>query len=394
MSRCQTVQAGLVSICRSAAVAAILTATSIVGAAPGQSYYVVQELPPLSGGSTSRALGLNEFGDVVGVSNAPAGLHRGVLWRDGQVIQIAGSSNSGDSSATAINDAGVAVGLDGVFGSNAYTWQDGVGIPLETFIDCCSEALDINEDGLVVGYAAVGGFGNYQAAKWENGEVHSFGFYGRARAVNELDQIVGTQYITWAGGFLAEGDVITPLGTLGGNTSEAFDINNQAQIVGRSNTADGESHPFLWQDGAMTSLGTLPGTDTGTAFAINNQGVAVGETFLYDIFDFRATLWQPGELPIDLNNYVVTDEDWLLEAAHDINDAGQIVGEGRYNGQRRAFLLTPMSTLGDLDGDGDVDQADLGILLASYGKDAGGDLDGDGDTDQADLGILLANYGS
>lgn len=48
---------------------------------------------------------------------------------------------------------------------------------------------------------------------------------------------------------------------------------------------------------------------------------------------------------------------------------------------------------GDLDGDGDVDLADLGILLASYGSDAGGDLDGDGDTDLADLGILLANYG-
>ncbi|MFG0251687.1 MAG: FG-GAP repeat domain-containing protein [Phycisphaerales bacterium JB038] len=48
---------------------------------------------------------------------------------------------------------------------------------------------------------------------------------------------------------------------------------------------------------------------------------------------------------------------------------------------------------GDLDGDGDVDQADLGILLASYGKDAGGDIDGDGDTDQADLGALLGNYG-
>ncbi len=48
---------------------------------------------------------------------------------------------------------------------------------------------------------------------------------------------------------------------------------------------------------------------------------------------------------------------------------------------------------GDLDGDGDTDQSDLGILLASYGVDGGGDLDGDGDTDQSDLGILLADYG-
>jgi hypothetical protein len=49
---------------------------------------------------------------------------------------------------------------------------------------------------------------------------------------------------------------------------------------------------------------------------------------------------------------------------------------------------------GDLDGDGDVDQADLATLLAAFGLNAGGDLDGDGDTDQADLAILLANFGT
>jgi hypothetical protein len=48
---------------------------------------------------------------------------------------------------------------------------------------------------------------------------------------------------------------------------------------------------------------------------------------------------------------------------------------------------------GDLNADGCVDQADLGILLASFGVDAGGDLDNDDDTDQADLGILLAHWG-
>jgi FG-GAP-like repeat len=49
---------------------------------------------------------------------------------------------------------------------------------------------------------------------------------------------------------------------------------------------------------------------------------------------------------------------------------------------------------GDLDGDGDVDQADLGILLSCYNTSDCGDIDGDGDTDQADLGTLLANYGT
>ncbi|MCK4872829.1 MAG: hypothetical protein KAS72_08905 [Phycisphaerales bacterium] len=40
-----------------------------------------------------------------------------------------------------------------------------------------------------------------------------------------------------------------------------------------------------------------------------------------------------------------------------------------------------------------VDQYDLGILLAWYGRDRWGDIDGDGDTDAEDLGILLGYYG-
>jgi hypothetical protein len=47
----------------------------------------------------------------------------------------------------------------------------------------------------------------------------------------------------------------------------------------------------------------------------------------------------------------------------------------------------------DLDCDGDTDQSDLGILLATYGVNGNGDLDGDCDTDQFDLGILLSNFG-
>jgi hypothetical protein len=48
----------------------------------------------------------------------------------------------------------------------------------------------------------------------------------------------------------------------------------------------------------------------------------------------------------------------------------------------------------DLSADGQVDQSDLGIMLAWYQLGDGGDLDGDGDTDQADLGILLSEYGN
>jgi len=53
---------------------------------------------------------------------------------------------------------------------------------------------------------------------------------------------------------------------------------------------------------------------------------------------------------------------------------------------------------GDLDGDRDTDQSDLGILLADWGCDdpvngCAGDLNGDDKTNQQDLGILLADWG-
>jgi hypothetical protein len=56
--------------------------------------------------------------------------------------------------------------------------------------------------------------------------------------------------------------------------------------------------------------------------------------------------------------------------------------------------------IGDVDGDGETGQGDLGLLLASYELppgdplfDARADLDGDGDVDQQDLALLLSDYG-
>lgn len=54
---------------------------------------------------------------------------------------------------------------------------------------------------------------------------------------------------------------------------------------------------------------------------------------------------------------------------------------------------------GDLDGDDDIDLADLARLLAQYGETSGmtyedGDLDEDGDVDLTDLAALLAAYGT
>jgi hypothetical protein len=60
------------------------------------------------------------------------------------------------------------------------------------------------------------------------------------------------------------------------------------------------------------------------------------------------------------------------------------------------FDRDPSGPVGDLNGDGVVDGADLGILLSNWGPCDGcpADLNGDGVVDGADLGILLSNWGS
>jgi len=54
----------------------------------------------------------------------------------------------------------------------------------------------------------------------------------------------------------------------------------------------------------------------------------------------------------------------------------------------------PQPCPGDMDGDRDVDQSDLGILLSLWGATDRCDLDCDGDIDEADLGILLGHWGA
>ena len=68
--------------------------------------------------------------------------------------------------------------------------------------------------------------------------------------------------------------VLTDLGDTVGTNSYAQGINNQGQVVGYWNAADG-MHAFLYEVGRLTDLGSLGGTNN-YALSINNAGQVVG----------------------------------------------------------------------------------------------------------------------
>jgi hypothetical protein len=107
----------------------------------------------------------------------------------------------------------------------------------------------------------------------------------------------------------------------------------------------------------------------------------------------------------------------LLDATGGVLDPNSVVPDGvglydfHYDAARDSLLILDFAARsllefnvgvpcpGDLDGDNDVDLADLAQLLGHYGTTSGaayedGDLDGDGDVDLSDLAALLGVYGT
>jgi probable HAF family extracellular repeat protein len=53
-------------------------------------------------------------------------------------------------------------------------------------------------------------------------------------------------------------------------------------------------------------------------------------------------MWRNGQI-FNLNNLLQPNSGWQLRSATGINNNGQIVGIGDFNGQRKGFLLTPVT---------------------------------------------------
>ena len=78
----------------------------------------------------------------------------------------------------------------------------------------------------------------------------------------------------------AQSYVVTDLGTLGGNASYGFGVNDNGVIVGNSNvkTTTTDYQAFSYSSGSIKNLGTLGSGVNSEAFAVNNSGVVVGDS--------------------------------------------------------------------------------------------------------------------
>jgi hypothetical protein len=113
--------------------------------------------------------------------------------------------------------------------------------------------------------------------------------------------------------------------------SAASAINAFGWSVGFSKVAFGYDAVLWSPSGKATVLGS------GRAVAINDFGWSVGNSYTASGSD--AVLWSPSGEATDLG--AVLGPAWSDTAAVGLNDLGDILGNGTYNGGYYGFLLTP-----------------------------------------------------
>jgi probable HAF family extracellular repeat protein len=145
--------------------------------------------------------------------------------------------------------------------------------------------------------------------------------------VNSSFQIVGESEISSAGyvhGFLYSGGVMTDIGTFpGGSNSYAFGISESGKVVGTSDNGSAY-HAFVYSGGVMTDLGTLGGVNS-RAYAINDTSGIVGDSHIAG-YATRAFLYKNGTM-----TNLGTLNGSSYSTANDINSAGEIVGLSTYS---------------------------------------------------------------
>lgn len=179
---------------------------------------------------------------VVARLQTTGGKQRTALWSDGHAIFFGALDDGRICYGQAINHHDQIVGQ--VFDTNSHSrpflWHQGNFVDLGTLGGTRASATQINDQGMITGWALPPDAKLRQA-----------------------------QAFVWT-----EANGMQSLGTLGGATSRAYDINNAGQIVGYSRRKDGSLCGFLWERGTMRDLNaavTESGWRLTSATAINDR---------------------------------------------------------------------------------------------------------------------------
>jgi probable HAF family extracellular repeat protein len=229
---------------------------------------------PTLGGTNGFATGTNDLAQTVGWAEntvhdptciSPQVLQfKPVVWGPlpGQIHALALPDGDTSGAATAINDRGEIVGISGTCGfaiggptgKHAVLWRNGEPTVLvnPNGAPYWNTPMMINERGDVVGFAGAPG----------------------DAAGNFTPPFMWTRAAGWVFLPLLAGDI----------AGAATSINASRQVVGYSNDADGNLHPWIYENGVVTNLNALIEPGSGLAgpiallFDINDEGVITGST--------------------------------------------------------------------------------------------------------------------
>lgn len=326
-------------------------------------------IPRLGLGPSAQFYSVNDNGDAVG-QEAPldsSGTAQAIMWNQASgITDIASDTSAARIFPLGINDSGmvagyVSIGTDDTY--QAFVWTASTGlVDLGTLGGVSSRASAINNTGEIVGTSQVSS-GDWHAFYWTPSsgmvDIGTLDGYSSSEALglNNDGEIVGDSSspsgITRAFAWTSAGGIIN-LGAISPSSAQsvADSVNDSGQIIGSSLTSttnafgnpDGDLVYWASSSSPLTDLG-LPGDPYSNGFVtpyrINNNGEVVGQILLdtcSDPFSCHDNAngaipfyWSAAtgglELPSLPNSPAFAEN----SAAADINNEGEIVGEGMFS---------------------------------------------------------------
>jgi len=219
---------------------------------------IVSDLGALPGTNQSAATGINSSGQIVGYSwvTGTTNMTQGWIWQNGVMTPLGLLPGGTFVIPTAINDGGTVVGWgDSNLGTVSWTWQNGTMTPVPDPVSGAMAALAINSAGLLAGYAVnlngefaflftPGAPAVFRALGQLPGDVTGIG-----QGVSASGWVVGMSIGPAPGrthAFIWQPNLMTDLGTLGGDFAEAKGINSGGQIIGHSTNSFGKGRATIW----------------------------------------------------------------------------------------------------------------------------------------------------